>query len=165
MRKIFLYFIPVLFFVSCQKNQKEEPLADEKKAATETSETAPLTAEEISNPSEIYLSLTKILDKATEKMEVAKTTDEVVAVATQYYDEYWTLATEKYEEWSTQLTENEKKNYSLRDKEFVKLIREKYIEVGGTKEELRKLLHDLMIKCMQYDTALKAKLDTVQVLQ
>ena len=54
------------------------------------------------------------------------------------------------------MTENEKKHYSLRDKEFVKLIREKYIEVGGTKEDLRKLLRDLMIKCMKYDTALKA---------
>ena len=153
MNKILLCLMPVFLFVSCQNHQQEEPLVDKMKSTTETF-TDTLT--EISNPSEIYVDLTRILDQAIEKMEVAKTTDEVVAAANQYYDEYWTLATEKYEEWSTQLTDNEKKHYSLRDKEFVKLIREKYIEVGGTKEDLRKLLRDLMIKCMKYDTALKA---------
>ena len=122
-------------------------------AATETFTD---TIADISNPSEIYLKLTEIADQATEKMEAAQTTEEVVTVANRYYDDYWTLATEKQEEWATQLTENEKKHYALRDKEFVQLIRTKYIEVGGTKDELHKLLHDLMIKCMKYNTALKS---------
>ena len=154
MKKILSIIILTIILVGCKnETPKTEQTAGDNTspALTETEE-----LDELVNPSAIYIAINQILDQATEKMEVAKTTDEVVAAANQYYDEYWTLATEKYEEWSTQLTDNEKKHYSLRDKEFVKLIREKYIEVGGTKEDLRKLLHDLMIKCMKYDTALKA---------
>lgn len=157
MKKIIIYLIPILFFVSCQKNQNAEPLADEKKATTGDFESAPLTADDIPHPSEIYVQLNQILDKAMERMSAAQTTDEVVEVANWYYDEYWALADKKGKEWTTAYTQAEQQVYGQRDKEFVTLLRSQYISAGGTKEELRKLLHDLMIKCMQYDTALKAK--------
>lgn len=155
MKRILSIIILAILFVGC----KNEPTKTEETAVNNASPAQTECDEEEDEqgePSSIYNDITQILGQATEKMEAAKTTEEVVAVANQYYDDYWTYATEHHEEWSTQLKKSEKKKYDLQDKEFVQLLRSQYIEVGGTKEELRKLLHDLMIKCMQYDTALKA---------
>lgn len=154
MKKIIIYLIPVLLFVSCQKNQKEEPLADKMKSTTETF-TDTLT--EISNPSEIYVDLTKILDQAIEKMEVAKTTDEVVEAANWYYDTYWEHIFAKGIEWTKDYTQEEKQAYNQRDKEFVMLIRTRYLELGGNKKDLQATLKELMIKCMKYDQQMKAQ--------
>ena len=155
MKKIRYIIILATIFVGC-KNEPTKPEETNGDNASPALTELDEEEDEQGEPSAIYNTINQILDQATEKMEAAQTTDEVAAVANQYYDEYWTYATEHQEEWGTQLKKSEKKKYDLRDKEFVKLIREKYFEVGGTKDGLHQLMHDLLIKCMKYDTALKA---------
>ena len=153
------FLIPIALLAllsSCHNDTQEQPVNNETPAA-ETTKNTPLTDADIVNPSEIYVELNDILDKAVEKMTAAQTTEEVVEAANWYYDEYWALADEKGKEWSTIYTQEERQVYAQRDKEFVTLLRTRYIAVGGEKKDLPPLLKQLMIKCMKYDQEMKAK--------
>jgi hypothetical protein len=159
MKKILISLILLAVCISCRQNTPEEPSDAQPAHTTEAPQDhqeATLTSAN-GEPSAISVALNNIMDQAVERMLAAKTTDEVVEAANWYYDTYWEHIFAKGIEWTKDYTQEEKQAYNQRDKEFVMLIRTRYLELGGNKKDLQATLKELMIKCMKYDQQMKAQ--------
>lgn len=159
MKKAFSFLLITILLISCQNRQKQEPVAPTHEQ-TEVIATDTIPVINMEEASEAYITLIRILEKASEKVEQAQTPDEVSAAADWYYDEYFAAKGEHMAEWEKTFTHEEQINYAARDKEFVTLFRERYAELGGTPAQRKEELRRLMIKCVQYNAQLKAQKDS-----